>query len=280
MTIRIGRALVHLVAAWTIVLLSVCSSFADTPTLRDINAINGFDHAIEQLTSALRRVPPEVKNTASIPDIEETWSIAADSTFNASALASAIESGFEGKLTPAQFEDLYVFFNSPLGRHITELEMKSQSADDEEKRAEGERILLELKEGEPERYRLNEKIIVNLAMLETGEAMFMNINRAVIEGGFAVANPSMTPPEEMISKLLQAERPKMRERLKQSVYTGVAYTYRQLTLGELERYCEFLETEASRRYYDEMLFAMDRSLSEAAREFGRRLAETLRQRKA
>jgi len=266
-------------ATIVMVLFSIVAASAQTPTLREINSINGFDEAMQGIASSLAKIPPEAE-AISPPNFGEAWALATDGILDTKVLLASIEEKMAGKLSPSQLQELLVFYDSPFGRRITRLEIEAGREEDEEKKAEGTRILAEVRENDPERYRLYMQMIDDLAIMETSEAIAMNAGYAMLVGMFAAAQSPVAPSEQLIMQLLQGQRPKIREAIAEAVLSSTAYGYRELTLEDLKRYTEFLASGTANRYYREMLSAMDATLSQTARTLGHRLAEALGQRKA
>lgn len=254
---------------------------AQTPTIAEINTLSGLDYALEQIGEGFDTIPPEIEKATVTERLKEAWAFAQEGLFEGAALRSAINARVGGKFTAKQLSELHEFYSSPFGRHVTELEKPSYDIERQEAiKAEGARMLAEIRDGDQVRLALYQQIAEDLAAFETTEAVAMNMAYAMLAGMFAAAESPVAPSEELLTQLLQGERAKMHAEIEDSVLGQFAYCYQTLSLDDVEKYAQFLATETARRYYAETTQALDQVLAPAARTFGERLATALGQRKA
>ena len=273
----VARVFVRLIQAILIVLVLGAPSLAE-PTLRDINKMNGFDESVEGIkstfASSLDRFP------GSLPEeLAEAWEIASDGAFDPQRMISAMEENAGSKIDQEQLSTLHAFFDTPLGRKISALEIAAtKQPSPEEKQAEGQAILAILPERDPERLALYRRMVDGLGAIDIGESIAMNVVYALIAAVVGASGTTMSD-EDLRGTVLKSMGP-VRETVGKSVYSGMAWTYRDVPIGELRRYAEFLETPAAARYYDVMMSAFGAVLTAEARTFGNRLFVSLGLRKA
>lgn len=251
---------------------------AQAQTLTEVNKSNGFH-------DTLAAVRPNFANSInSIPlplskKFKEAWSDALESSFDADKMEAAIEAKMAGKLTGAELSELASFYASPLGKHVTALEVQATGPQAKEnKKAEGPRILAELQAKDPERLQLYKKIMEDLSAIDMGEAMALNVGYAMVTGMFAAAGQPSN--DEQIMALVRQQSTKLREKIEKGVMEGNAYTYRDLSTDDLRQYSAFLVSPTGSHYYDQMLTALGAVLGDEARAFGLQLFVNLGLRKA
>ena len=105
----------------------------------------------------------------------------------------------------------------------------------------------------------------------TGLAMAMNLNRALLGGMSASGRLPYQLSTEQIDALINGQRRIMQSAIRQQMLVSMAYTYQTLSDGELQRYVEFLKTDAGQRFYVEMLVATEAVISDRAHDFGQAL---------
>lgn len=259
-------------------MIAVGITAAVAQTLRDVNNANGFHEFLEGIEAGFAdsyKFVPEPKPQG----FQDAWNLAAEGAFDADRLQLAIEERMANSLTGPQLSELSTFFASPLGRRVTEMEIAASRPEiAERKKIEGAKILAELPSKDPERLALYRQTMEDIGTLEVGEAIGLNVSYSVVAGIMAAAGKSMSDKEMMA--LVRPQVATLRKQIEQQVLQSSSFAYRDLALEELRTYSYFLKSPAGRRYYDDMMAALNTVLSEEARSFGQRLFVALGLRKA
>ncbi|ESZ33506.1 hypothetical protein X733_15440 [Mesorhizobium sp. L2C067A000] len=270
----------------TRVVLVLCSFVALTAgtvaapaqTLSEINKANGFHEMLMGIGPGIAAA------TKSIPEplpanFQDALSVALEGAFDAVKMETAIESRMADRLSATDLSDLAAFYASPLGKHVTALEIQSSGPEGRQgKKTEGKQILAELPTKDPARLELYRKIIDDISAVDTGEAIALNMSYAMVTGMLGAAGKPLS--DEQIMALVRQQSVKIRQNIEQNAMQGSAYTYLDLSLGDLRLYSTFLASAAGSRYYDQMLTAFGMVMTEEARSFGHRLFVALGYRKA
>lgn len=173
-------------------------------------------------------------------------------------------------ISAEEIESALAWLTTDLGIRITKLEEDQAAADAVEDRSDiGAALAAGLS---PERLQLYERLSRAMRSGEVGATMMINLTYALARG-MSVAMPGApnTDPEE-IRAMLDATRPRLVAMMEQRVLASMALGYATLSNADLERYVAFAESPAGGRYNAAATIALDKALSNSAREVGRLLA--------
>ncbi|AMY01094.1 DUF2059 domain-containing protein [Mesorhizobium ciceri] len=263
-------------ALFGFVVLMAGSQPASAQTLEEINKASGFH---EMLAGLGPSIVAGIKSVPGPEKVKEALSAAAEGAFDADRMEKAVEARMTGRLQPVDLTDLAAFFDSPLGRRVTALEI--QASDPQavgRKKIEGPKILGGLQAGDPARLALYRKIVDDTSAVDMAEAIALNMGYAMVSGMLAAAGQPLSDQQIMV--LVHKQAGNLREKAEKGIMEGNAFAYRDLSLDDLRLYAAFLASPAGSHYYDRMQTALGAVMTDEARSLGQRFFVALGYRKA
>lgn len=204
----------------------------------------------------------------------DAWAVSAAEHFQPDAMFADMVQHFQATLDPADRATILSFYQSDLGMRISAIEISAQRPENAVRlKTSGARRLGDLIEAESPRLAAYEDMMAALSSVETGLALALNLNKAVLNGMIASGDFPFAMTEDQVSAMVESQSGLMQGAIREQLFISFAYTYRDLTDAELEIYIAFLRSEAGRRFYSELVAATDAIMSERARAFGKRLME-------
>lgn len=271
--------LARLSIATAFVLALCASAIAQTaPTLREINSINGFDQAVQQYRPMVAKAIDNIPGQKPEP-LVDGWQHAVSATFDPTTMIPEIEALMSPKLSQSDLTTLFAFYDSDFGRKISALEVAAQARQARgERLEEGAAIYATLAEKDPERLALYTRLIDGLQAVDVGEATALNVTYAMVSGMMGAAKQPAT--DDQIAAIVKNATPTLREAVEEACRSSTAYAYRDLSIEDLRRYVEFLETPEGRRYYAVGMNSLGKVVTSEALKFGHSLMVAMGQRKA
>jgi hypothetical protein len=136
------------------------------------------------------------------------------------------------------------WFGSPLGRQLTDLEIRASSSPDRQRRLTAFVAEWQVKPPTPARVALIQRLDAASGTTELTIDTIVGITQAVVR----VADPHLAPDRRLKPGQLEAQARQIRlytlETLRQSNAVAMLYCYRDVQDQDLARYIQFLETEA------------------------------------
>ncbi|MEO0913646.1 MAG: hypothetical protein AAFY59_11770, partial [Pseudomonadota bacterium] len=123
------------------------------------------------------------------------------------------------------------------------------------------------------RFEIISALMDGMDVVESGTAMALNINFALMSGMAASDALPRGFSEAEILALVQMQRDTIRVAVRNGVLENMAYTYRDLSDAELEAYSAFLGTPDARAFYDAINRATEELVTRDARILGRRITD-------
>ncbi|MDQ2088689.1 DUF2059 domain-containing protein [Marimonas arenosa] len=230
--------------------LTLPARAADRDKLVAFLQVTGFDVALDSIALAAEDAPMMLGMRAK--EFGYQWKSAAEEVFDSTLMRGMAVDILEKTLNDALLNHAAAFYATPLGLRLVEVENASHMAEDEPKRAEGERLLAEITETDPERLaqikRMNDAIdgagLAVRAVQEIQLRFLMAAGQAGVIG--------RTFDENELRELLSQDEDKMRESMQASAMANSAWTYRDFSTEEIETYAAALEDERMQQVYDLM----------------------------
>ncbi len=199
------------------------------------------------------------------------WKAVAGRMFDPAGLNAALaEKMAANRLSTSDQNEIKAFYESALGRRITELDVNSSRMSAEQQDAlyeEGKQLLPTLP---PERAALYEEYwrVASAPTLAISRQLF---KAQVIEQVVTTQHAADIPwyaVEDAMDRLM----PKMLPAIKDSTVFGNARIYRELSDAELATYITFLKSPAAQRFYVAASMALDDVLGDEMMRFGDAIA--------
>jgi hypothetical protein len=200
------------------------------------------------------------------------WEATALSVFDARLLRQQLAEALDGRFSLAEQEVLGGFFRSDFGRRITALERTVALLDPaEQERAIAKGHLLADAAGPGRAGQLD--TLMRLVSTEISATMVGQSVRAMLMG-MAVSHQrgDVTVPWSEIDAQVTAMMPDLQARVAAGQRAIMAYAYRDLGDGELDRYIAFLRTPAAQRFYLVAAIAVGHVVTDGMSAFGEAFA--------
>lgn len=165
-------------------------------------------------------------------------------SFRADVIHRHVEMAVAEALQPGDLETLQLWYGSPLGKKITELELLSQQADSLPAMKAAAESLMADRERIAAAARLDD--------LTGASALAVTLQqRALLANHMAesiAADPGAPIDTAALDAQLQQHREPIEQIMRQQTLLSLAFTYRELPVDRLGSYESFLSTSASQRY--------------------------------
>lgn len=232
----------------------------------------GFDSAVESFVTALQS--PADQLSGGDPSMAVAWELAAEELFPKEDVLEEVVTMIDGAMKAHDIERAIGFFNTRLGKLVTQMEVEAQTGFDPQLvDAEGTRILENLIENDPARLELYTEMLDALSAVDIGVASAMNMNVAIYSGMSRSGQMQFQLSDAEILELVSSQHDQLRATIQQSVYVNTAFTYRDLSDADLRAYTDFLISEAGQGLYGAIHRATEDVYGRRAEQFGKRLME-------
>lgn len=212
------------------------------------------------------QVPPEL--------IEPLAEIAARE-LDEQKLLDRLESAFLGGLSAQEVDVLSAFANSPLGARITTLEVAAMTLEAEQEMVEQAEELARSIAEDPARSAVYDRMDQSLHASDIATTAIMSFSRAIAIGLMGDVDGEQL---SMMLDSLKKARPQIRQSARQFNKSAFFYTYRDLSIDQLDEYAAFLETDAARQMYGLFFDQLVAFYGDSGERIGRGFAELMRQR--
>lgn len=257
----------------SLLVFAFASSAQASERARALLVLIGFDVAAASQSRTFEELPNEVGASLS-SDVARDWSRAGEGLFRADELMDIAAQSVGDALTDEQVGALALHYSSAEALGITELEKRAQDPDRRDAvEAEQDAYIAGLDERFRVRFETISALMAAMDVVESGTAMAMNINFALMSGMAASdALPRSFTQEELLA-LVQMQRDTIRVAVQNSVLESMAYTYRDLSDEDLADYSAFLATPDARALYEAINQATEALVTRDARILGQRITD-------
>lgn len=211
-------------------------------------------------------------------DEAAAWRRAALAAFDGGLVVDQIVRALEVRHSIEDFAAAAAFFDSPLGRRVTQAENAAQKDPDDERVArEGAEILNRLIAEDPARMALYQRMVDDSGLIDTALASTMSMNLAMVNGMQASGLMPFTMSQDEIVAMLNAQRDAIAAELQRAVYLQAAFTYVDISDLDMNAYADFLTGEVGLSFYAALNVAISAVLGDRAHDFGEIFAELLQE---
>ena len=221
---------------------------------------------------------PTIASSARAQDISRDeiflkhWEATANSVFDADDLHRRLTRSLEGKFFPEEQSALGAFFHAELGQRLTELERQAALLEPQALGpaiSQGERLV-----DEASVIRKTQiDALMELVSAEISAAMVGQSVRALLLGlSVSHQHGDIAVPWQEIDTQVQAMMPGLLTDVSNTQRAMMAYAYRNLSDGDLDRYIEFLRTPAAQKFYAVATYAIGRIVADGMSAFGEAFA--------
>ncbi len=194
---------------------------------------------------------------------------AASRAFDTRRLRAEFEKELAAELSREDEAEVLVWLSSDLGKRLTALEEKSDEAGEVTRREKEAPVYFATVP--PQRVERFKRLAKAIRLGEANAGMIINMSIGLAYGFAIIMPPHDTAGVEATKRQLEAQRPQMIAAFEASGVTEFAYTYRDVSDADVDRYVAFQETRAGRNYSAAVVRAYDKVLTRAALDFGTQL---------
>ncbi len=202
------------------------------------------------------------------PEALRRLSSATDEAFAAVAVRVTARRELAARLDARHLPALNAWFDSAVGRRVTQLEVASSAApsDTERRQAEGERLLAA---AGPERRALIDALGEASRNAESSASGVLNLLLALQTGLARAAGRTDLPPIDELRTQLEPRRQAMMQAMVPLMRALSAELYAPLSDADLAAYVRLLQSPAGRHLTDAVIASVNRVVTESAEELGR-----------
>ncbi len=202
------------------------------------------------------------------PEVLRRLSSATDEAFGPVAVRVAARRELAARLDARHLPALSAWFDSVVGRRITQLEVakSAEQADSERRQADGERLLAA---ASAERRALIDAFSEASRNAEASASGVFNLLLAMQTGMARAMGRTDLPPIDELRSQLEPRRQAMEQAMEPVMRALSAELYAPLSDADLAAYVRMLQSPAGRHLTDAVIASVNRVVSESAEEMGR-----------
>jgi len=245
----------------------------DTISIAELMQATALDEVFTQFGATIEASPGE-QGIAFDAMLTGVWAEAAREVFDARSMHGALARSLDGKLGPADEVVLAAFFRSDFGRRITVLERAVQTLDPVAQfaaRAQGQSLVDAMEQDSARAGQLDEMMVLVNADI-AGAMVGQSVRGMLIGLSVAHQHGDIEVPWEEIDLHLAQIMPDLRADVAATQRAMMAYAYRDLTTADLDRYLQFLRTDAAQRFYALAAYSIGTIITDSMTRFGQTLA--------
>lgn len=234
----------------------------------------GLDEVFTQFAATVE-ASPALQGTPIPASMQAAWSASARQAFAAGAMHDDLVATLDGHFTPEEIGAFAAFFSSPFGEMVTEIErMVTTLPPDGQFAARDEGLALAGEEDARRHEQIDE--MLRLVSAEIATTMVRQSIRGLLIGmSITGQRGDIQVPWEEIDAQIDAIMPEIEADVATTQRAMMFYAYRDLSETELDRYLEFLRTDAARKLYALAAYAIGQIVTERMELFGETLARRL-----
>jgi hypothetical protein len=204
---------------------------------------------------------------------EQRLQQAVQDSYAVARLRASAQAVVQRELQPRHVAGLERWYDSALGKRITQIE-EASAADTREPA-----VVMQQGQALLEAMPSTRRALINgiIEATKSAELLVDIISNTAVATHQGMASVLPQAPGQTAADLraaLAAQRPQMLENFTQYLMAAMAVTYSTVESPDLTRYAEFLRGESGRHFNDVAGRALDAALTEASTELGRRLPGT------
>lgn len=234
----------------------------------DLMVKSGLHEQIRQFPLVVRsafQAPTEAPAGGELPLAVRRLNWIIGDAFDPQRLGGGVRAKLAAGLTRPEIETVLGWLDSPLGRRVTALEEgastpKAYAAI----AAMGEQGAAGVSSN---RLDLLDRLGAAIRAEDHFTDMAVNSEIAIAAGAMAASGEGTLTFDQIVDRV-EADRPKVKARMKQEVRNSFVYSYRTLSDDELAQYVAFAESETGRKYHRIAFDALNEVLLDASRRAG------------
>jgi hypothetical protein len=231
---------------------------------------SGLSKQLEQLPPMLQAGMAQQNQgpkALSPEQINELSGLAA-SAFDAKVLKENVQKHLQANLSETEAQAALAWLSSPLGEKITKLEEDGATP---AAYVEMQKMAGSLTKNAG-RVELTRKLDKAVKGTETGVAVALNIQTAMIAALTSEAAPEMRPTMENIEKEMIKNKGQIQSAIEQGTLLSFLYIYRRLSDAEIAKYIDFANSASGKKYHSVTFEGLNAAMTNAAHVLGSLIA--------
>lgn len=237
---------------------------------RDVLAASPIDDIVGQYPAMMSQgIRDGLKQSGQVPPmVADTIGYVVSSSYRAEDIERKLVDSLDESLTNKQLEEVHAWYQTPVAQKISRAEIAASApaAWSEVRSRAGE--LNEAYKG-----TIREKLFDRFDRASRATETTVDTTIAV-QLGLATAMAALSSDSvhyEHITKRLENQRPMLRGMVGQQVYDSYLYTYRDISLQEMNLYLEFLESDAGGKFTRVVTDSIQESITAPIENIGTQL---------
>lgn len=221
---------------------------ADRESLRRFLEVTGFDVAITSMQQGAMS-GPGIAGTAP-GDFGTQYTQLAEQVFDPDLMLDRAIEIMAAGMPDELVEHGIDFYGSELGQRLVAAENESHLTPDEERYAEGEALLGEMIEANPERVEDYRLMMEAIGGIDASVRAVVEIQVRYLMAAIGAGTVDIDYSEAELRALIEEQVPEMRREMAVYSMLGTAYAYRDFSDGDVRAYREALEEPDMRQVYE------------------------------
>ncbi len=223
---------------------------ADRDKLEAFLTVTGFDVALDSIALSAEHAPDMLGMSSS--DFGSNWSSMAAQVFSSKVVHGMALDMLEATMTDELLDHGAGFYASDLGQRLVAVENASHLADDDMKGADGDALVEEYAQSNPERLDILKELN---AAVDSGDNGVRAIQEIQVRFLMAASNAGVLDgeiDEAALRAIMEEGAAELRESIKESSLSSSAHTYQSLSDDDLADYVIALKNPTMQQVYELM----------------------------
>lgn len=245
-----------------------------SPDAREVLTASPINDIVSQYPEMMSQgIRDGLKQSGQVPPmVADTIGYVVSSSYRADAIEQKIVSSLEASMTSKQLEAVNDWYQTPVAKKIAQAEISASAPaawSDMRSRAAA---LNEANKGS-DREKLFDRFDRASRATETTVDTTIAVQLGLATAMAALSSDSVR--YEQLRKRLENQRPMLQGMVGQQVYDSYLFTYRDISLQELDLYLDFLESDAGTTFTSVVTNSIQQSITAPIENIGTQLARFL-----
>lgn len=247
LTGRAGAFVFALAVLWTFAALTPARA-AEREVYRAFLETTGFDVAITSLQQDAMSGPGMSGQEAD--DFGSQYVALAEQVFEPELMLERAIDMMAAVMPDELIEHGVAFYASDLGQRLVEVENASHRTEYDVRRAEGEAIVADLAQSNPERIEDFQAMMDSIGGVESSVRAIVEVQIRYLMAAMAAGTVDFEFSEAELRALMAEQEPMMKAEMERGSIIGAAYTYRDVSDEDIRAYRAALEEPMMQQVYE------------------------------
>ncbi|OWU83612.1 hypothetical protein ATO6_17230 [Oceanicola sp. 22II-s10i] len=234
----------------TLLFSATLAQAADRDRVRAFLTVTGFDVALESIKLTAEDAPAMLGVNAR--DFGASWTRLASEVFDVAKMQEMGVDILQNALSDEALAEAADFYASDLGQRLVEAENRSHMEARDDRQGEGEALMAEMMQSDPERVAIIDRMMRAIGSTESSLDAANEVQIRFLMAAAAAGIVTLKTDEEGMRAIQAEQREEALEMIRQSGMRGSAYTYRDFSNADLEAYAVALEAPLMQEVYELM----------------------------